>query len=233
MLCETYVAHPETFDDLCYLRRAVGNRHPDMLVLSSLDELQQALYTSSHRIMAHGLDETEGHDLSHVAPERFEEDGDLILDQPEDFPIRLANFQQGLTGNATPPERKSWTERNNGESIAVVNSNPDLVVSNPCIFLAVPVETSAELIAAFPNGYFTGDLSPFELHRLATSLQEIGYHLIALGVSYVAFWAQRPLDDPTIAQRSAIIASLYEKADIDALNAALGRKRHLVLRYTD
>jgi hypothetical protein len=211
----------------------VAARHPQARLLASLDNLGQAGYTAFHAIDTHGLDDTEGHDLSALPPACFEKGAHLgYLSTPEEFPIRLANMRAGLADAAQRVERLSWTDPNQNVTIDQVNFDPDAVVHGPGIVQAVPVHSSADLIAAFPNGYFTDDLTPYDIHALAASLDAIGYELIALGASYLAFWGPAERDPATMAQRSAIVAGLYEGADIDALNESLAGARHLILRYT-
>lgn len=232
-LCETYVGYPVSFEDLRHWRQMVANRHPEMQVLASLDDLQQALYTSGHCVDAHGLDETEGHDLSYMSPDRFDEGGFAdSLRLPEDFPIRLANFQAGLKQAPVREGKQAWVDPNTELPIHDVNEDPDVVTSDFGIIQAVSVARAVDMIAAFPNGYFAGDLTPFDLHRLATELEPLGYQLIAIGAAYVAFWAEAELDDTQVAHRSVILADLYEAPDIDRLNLMLTGERHLILRYT-
>ncbi|MEM7472589.1 MAG: hypothetical protein AAF340_14670, partial [Pseudomonadota bacterium] len=189
---------------------------------------------SFHAVETHGLDRTEGHDLSALPEQCFEEGAHIgALSQPEEFSIRLANFQSGLSAAPVRGKRLGWRDHNEDVTIDQVNFDPDAVVHAPGIVQAVPVERDADMIAAFPNGYFTVDLTPFELHMVATDLEKIGYKLIALGASYVAFWAEALLDDAQVALRSQIVAGLYHDADIDALNESVEGARHLILRYTD
>lgn len=232
-LCETYVSYPTSFEDLRHWRQMVANRHPDMGVLASLDDLQQARYTSGHCIDKHGLDDTVGHDLSHMGPERFE-DGAFAdyLKEPGDFPIRLANFRRQLASAERNPETRKWLDCNKEITITDVNEDPDAVTDDFGIIQAVPVTGSADMIAAYPNGYFHGDMTPFEVHDVAVQLEGLGYRLIAMGASYMAFWSEDLLSDPQIAQRSLCVAALYETPDIDALNRVLTGERHLILRYT-
>ena len=211
----------------------VAARHPEARLLASLDNLGQAGYSAFHALGTHGLDETGGHDLSGLPDSCFEDGQHLgYFSTPEEFPIRLANLRKGLADAPEREVRLGWTDPDQNVTIDQVNFDPDAVVHGPGIVQAVPVETSADLIAAFPNGYFLGDLTPFDIRVLASSLEEIGYELIALGASYLAFWGNAETSAATVAQRSTIVAGLYEGADIDALNESLQGARHLILRYT-
>ncbi|MCY4334065.1 MAG: hypothetical protein OXC60_05265 [Litoreibacter sp.] len=232
-LCPTYVIHPTSFEDLRHWRQMVAARHPDALLLASLDSLSQAGYTASHALLTHDLDATNGHDLS-TLPERCFEDDEHIgyFSTQEEFPIRLANFRSGLEKAQLRDAKLPWLDADHDVTIDEVNFDPDAVVHGPGIVQAVPVERSADMISAFPNGYFSDDLSPFEMHHLTSKLEDLGYQLTALGASYLAFWGDTYLTAPQIAERSTIIAGLYEEADIDLLNDALKGKRHLILRYT-
>ncbi len=226
-LCETYVSYPTSFEDLRHWRQMVANRHPDALILASLDDLQQARYTSGHCVDMYRLDELKGHDLSYMSSDRFE-DGSFAdyLRLPEDFPIRLANFHRELAADTPKPERRGW------RCVSDVNEDPDAVTDDFGIIQAVPAARAADMIAALPNGYFGDDMSPFDIHRLAVELEELGYQLIAMGASYLAFWSEAVLSDAQIAQRGVLVAALYDDPDIDALNAVLAGERHLILRYT-
>lgn len=232
-LCPTYVIHPTGFEDLRHWRQMVAARHPEARLLASLDNLGQAGYTAFHALETHGLDATDTHDLSTLPQSCFEDGAHLgYLSTHEEFPLRLANFQAGRAKAPARDGKLSWVDPDQQVCVDQVNADPDAVVHGPGIVQAVPVACAADLIAAFPNGYFDGDMTPFDVHALATCLDEIGYELIASGASYLAFWGPAELDPATIARRSSIVAALYDRADIDALNASLAGARHLILRYT-
>ena len=63
--------------------------------LYTLDDLGQACYTSMHACLTHGLNDSDGHDLSQLSSECFE-DGEHkgYLSRKEEFYIREANFRK-------------------------------------------------------------------------------------------------------------------------------------------
>ncbi|MEM6408664.1 MAG: hypothetical protein AAF700_09625 [Pseudomonadota bacterium] len=232
-LCPTYVTHPTNFEDLRHWRQMVAARHPDTFLLASLDNLARQGVKAHRSILKYSLDHHGDLDLSDIPESAFVEDAQIECNtKHEEFPLRLASFHAGLAASEANKMRLAWLDATHDVTIDEVNFEPDAVVHAPGIVQAVPVERSADMIAAFPNGYHEEDLTPFELHQIAVQLEELGYHMIALGASYVAFWGDTYLSGPQIAQRSTIVAGLYVDAEIDLLNDALKGKRHLILRHT-
>ncbi len=66
----------------------------------------------------------------------------------------------------------------------------------------VPVRRAADVLAAFPNGYFKPDLSPMQNHVLARTLEERhGLALFGIGASTLASGAIRRLTQGRGARR--------------------------------
>ncbi len=206
---------------------------PGHVCLATLDNLGQADYTSMHAVNAHDLDETEGHDLTGLPDEVFEEDGTHAgyLSTPAEFPIRLANFRAktfpALGEISLPP----WSD---DESLDDINRNPDTILDPVSVLRLVPVQTRADAIAAYPNGYFTCDLSPFANHTLAWHLETAyGYQLFGIGASHLAFRQTKALDESQKIDLSRELAALCTAPDRADLIRRWFDRPFLILRYTE
>lgn len=187
--------------------------YPGTHLLASLDDFQ-ASYTSGHAFQTYSLWDAEGQDLSHLPKSCFDQAGEYLgnLHTPEEFSIVEYNFRKQikpisfegirarLRDNATYFDDKLYwedcermSERLDGEAR----------------ILPVPVAYAYETIIAFPNGYFHGDLTPFENFEVARHLEEqFGLRLFGIGSAYLAFAPNRALTGEEIEQ----IADLFKRA---------------------
>lgn len=246
-LCDGVIA--ENIPDFATLRALHAKlqaAQPGTRVLASLDDPHQAAYTSHHATDTHDLDRTEGHDLSALGPECFE-DGDHCgyLTTPAEFPIRLANLR-ALSEPLSLADARGVLFWQGGAMDRP--STPDAVVRDPDAALGiervrevhfqfVPVTAAADALAAFPNGYFSSDLDPLQNHALARHLEaEHGLALMGVGASYLGFVRPCPLSAAEAAVLADDLVSLHAEAPDDAaalLAAALVGKDWLLLRYSE
>ncbi|HWU94747.1 MAG TPA: hypothetical protein VN029_04070, partial [Sphingomonas sp.] len=214
LLCDG-VAAPGlgSFAELLALHARLQVERPEVRVLASLDDRGQAEYTSGHAIEDSDLDSTEGHDLSGLGPDAFEDGAHRgYLSTPEEFPIRLANLRARPAEVDESRETLAW--EGEAHDILAANRDPDAVLrieTEQVLFQFVPVTQAADALAAFPNGYFSCDLDPFESHALARHLEaEHGLGLFGVGASYLGFRSTAPLDAGAAARLAADVARFYE-----------------------
>lgn len=244
-LCEGLIAAniPDFAHWLAVHRRLQGE-HPGMAVLGTLDDFGQASYTSAHASEKHMLDATEGHDLSALPAECFEDGEHLgILTHPAEFPIRLINFLRmpPVAGIAAIRRKLAWDYPDDPVSAADCNGDPDahlmLAREREIIFQFVPVQSAAEALAAFPNGYFTSDLSPPQVLALARHLHaEYALSLAGVGSRFLAFTRPTLMTRADAGRLANEVCALYDGTPAEAadLLMQLFTGRHwLLLRYTE
>ena len=246
-LCDGVIA--ENIPDFATLRTVHADlqaRHPAVRVLATLDDPDQAAYTSFHAIETHRLDDTDGHDLSALGPECFEDGAHCgYLTTPEEFPIRLANLRARAAGMALADARGVLFWRGGAVAGPIF---PDTVMLDPDAaldvkrlrevhFQFVPVTAAADALAAFPNGYFSSDLDPLQNHAIAQHLEAAyGLALMGVGARHLGFVCPDPLTQTEAAALADDLVSLHAEAPVDAaerLASALTGKDWLLLRYTE
>ena len=177
----------------------------------------------------------EGHHRSHLT----EEDGghlaaDGVIDGAALFPIRHANLLRGAEGL----DIGGLTGRlRNGEDpldFVAATGDPDRAMDAETVIFLCPAGTAAEGVTALPNGYFAGDLTPFELLTLARHLETAhGLRLFGIGAPLVAFVTDAPLSAAGARRVADDLAPLYADAALtDRLCTALTGRDALILTYT-
>lgn len=245
LLCDGVAAHRlASFAELLSVHLRLQADHPNCRVLASLDDLGQAAYTSGHGADFHELDNVEGHDLSGLGAEAFD-GGEHIgyLSTPAEFPIRLANLLK--KAKAVDLEQVSgvllWETLGDSNDLITVNTRPEETLRIACeeevIFQFVPVDSAADAIAAFPNGYFTCDLSPMQNHALARHLEsKYGLDLFGIGASYLGFRRIEPLGENEAQALAAELAAIYAETPqgaADRIARLITGRDWLLLRYTE
>ncbi|WP_179379046.1 hypothetical protein [Jannaschia marina] len=232
LLCPAWVHCGDSFVDFLLACDAVETLQPGTRALASFDDLGQALYTSYHAVLSHDLDSPDGHDLSGLPSAAFE-DGAHIGQflHPEEFPLRLANLRRARRDAAGRSVGKlAWTCPNTGLSLDAANADPAALRDTASVIQAVPVKAAAGALAAFPNGYFSGDWSPPVAHGVAQMLEPMGAALQGVGASYLMFRLSGTHDTEALLRA---VAPLYADPDLPALRRALAGQDTLLLRYTD
>ncbi|WLQ15796.1 hypothetical protein O5O45_07705 [Hahella aquimaris] len=241
-LCDRYrITDIDSLEEILTAYRELSASHPDYRFLLTLDDLGQACYTSMHSKLSHDLDNTDGFDLSKLPSECFE-DGEHkgYLSHKDEFPIRRRNMEARLKEHPLADVIAKGVSLNEDapEDIEDVNADPLALINAETYLLKVPVTASHETIFAFPNGYFTSDLNPFENAILAKHLDDhFGYQLVGLGASYLAFLKTKPLDDNAIQKLIDVLDQIYrDEFDEDMkemLRGFIVDNPVLVLKYTE
>ncbi|ELA9072557.1 hypothetical protein QVK62_004139 [Vibrio parahaemolyticus] len=241
-ICDEYLGTAitslsEIFDTLTKLK----SEFLDHRVIVTLDDLGQAQYTSMHGIMSHDLDETQGYDLSKVDPVAFE-DGEHIgsLTTKSEFFIRRNNFllKTKSLNFADVCCDKLTIDDHEIEVLKKIHASPIDYIDSEVLFKVVPVQTSSLAISAFPNGYFTCDLNPFENYALAKHLeQNYGYELFGIGASLVGFKRNNQLDSSLANSLAKDIANLYNRENdqsvIEHILELTKNYNYLFLKYVE
>ncbi|WBS04728.1 hypothetical protein OU994_10825 [Pseudoduganella sp. SL102] len=242
IICDAFLLTGiETFAQLVAVHDDHARRFPGQSLLFSLDDFGQAAYTCSHAIMTHDLDDTDGHDLSLVDPAAFE-DGEHLgyLSTPSEFFIRRDNFiaKSANAGFEDACARGLRLDDEELDEILGVNAAPELVLDDRIVMWVVPVSKQPLALCAFPNGYFSADLNPFENYALAVRLQErYGYALFGIGASWIGFRRHAPLDRQAALALADDIGRLYHLEGRGESAAKimdiLEHRDWLFLRYTE
>lgn len=243
LLCDGVTAFGlRNLDDVLFHVRRLQAEHPGVRVLTTLDDPQQAAYTSGHTVDAHRLDDLEGHDLAALSPECFEA-GEHIgyFTTPEEFPFRLANLQKAAQGTAFG-DFGGLIDWDTGEDDVLRNNRrPDEALGlNPkerMLIQCVPVLQAADALAAYPNGYFTSDLNPIQNYALCRHLEaRYGLMLFGVGARFLGFYRNTPLEADAASALASDLSQLYAGAPADAVTqlAALFTGRDwLLVRYAE
>lgn len=244
-LCDGLSArHLSSFAGLLDLQQRLQAERPNIRVLASLDNLGQACYTSGHGADHHGLDDTEGHDLSGLSPEAFDEGEHRgYLSTPSEFPIRLANLRR-LAADVGLDQIAGvlpWSTDDDANDLVSINRDPDealqIAEEGLVVFLYAPVQAGADAIAAFPNGYFSSDLDPMQNYALARHLEaKFGLVLFGIGSRFLGFRRATALTDHAAEQLCAELVGLYSDAPPGAaqtLARLITGRTWLLIRYTE
>lgn len=242
LTCHTLlITEIDSFERLMQVYDEQAAEHPAELMLISLDDLQQAKYTSMHATSTHELDDVAGYDLTNVHPNAFEDGEHLGYPSTvSEFFILEENFRKkcGAADFAEACAKGLTLDDDELDTLEQINANPALMLDSKVILRRVPVRESSMLLSAFPNGYFTCDLDPFENYALAEHLrQHYGYDLFGLGASCIGFRRAEPLDAAPANALGRDIARLYncdDDPDKVARIAQIARNgRYLLLKYVD
>lgn len=228
-----------SFDELITLYYKLQENNIGKSILLTLDDLGQAEYTSTHTKMMHDLDDTEGYDLSVVDAAAFEE-GEHIgyLSTPSEFFIRKQNFLKRASSvdYASVSERGLTIEEDELRLLADINKSPMAYLDKRILLAVIPVEKPYETICGFPNGYFSGDLDPFENYALAKRFYDnYGYKLFGMGASLLGFIREKIPDDQQTQELAADLMEIYNsKVDISAkLIEIIKGNNHFFIKYTE
>lgn len=245
-LCDRYeISEVESTDDVLATYRRLLRDNAGFAFLFTLDDFYQACYTSCHSLESHNLDCTDGHDLSGLPLSCFEDTerrqhiGPLTT--KEEFSIRRANLLKGCQATTLDDVfSKDLQILDEEAQTEFIDANEDIlsVMDEPACVLKVPGDNSYDSLAAFPNGYFTCDLNPYENYLLAKHLEtEYGYQLFGMGASYLAFCRSRPLDPSAQNKLTTELVTLYcDAPDSEfalALTGFVANQEFLALKYTE
>lgn len=230
LLCPGYLCEGVMrMSELLAVIDATALAHPGARILATLDDIGQASYTSGHTIDANDLD---------PIPDE-ETDGDAALPLP-DLAIRLGRMiEAAATVMLDQIRNRLWWSSEGRPHILMLHEQPDLILDRKetCI-QAVPVTHAWETIAAFPNGYFHGDLSPMENLVLARHLEErFGYALFGIGASYLGFRRAAPLCAAQLEDLASFVVDLHAVSNDPEITLkvrqTLAATDLLILAYVD
>ena len=177
--------------------------HPGAGMLTTLDHVGQAFYTSGHTIDANELDPALDDDVV------ISEDDTLPL---PDFATRLDRLVKAAeTVTLDQISNRLWWTGEDRLSFFALQDEPDAILDREHVYIqAVPVSRAWEMMAAFPNGYFHGDFSPMENFVLARHLEEaFGYGLFGIGASYIGFRRTSSFSSDRLGDLAAFVISLH------------------------
>lgn len=241
-LCDRYRVRSVTSSrELIETYRALKSRQPTVSFLFTLDDLGQACYTSMHAKTFYDLDEVEGFDLSQLGPECFEEgEHKGYLTSKAELFIREANYLRGLQGTSLEDvsSKQISPYARSIDDFVSANENIATVLDEEVYVLAVERPHGYQALYAFPNGYFSCDLNPFETFVLARHMEEhFGYVLVGIGASRLAFLASQKLEASEVRHLLQFLRQVYASAWNDSMHAVaeeyVARGGLLILRYTE
>jgi hypothetical protein len=245
LLCDGVTAHNlASFADLLALHARLQQDRPDVRVLASLDNLGQAGYTSGHCIETHGLDAIDGRDVSALPRDAFE-DGEYLgfLTTRAAFPIRLENLMDAAAGVTIQAAAGvlPWQTPGDSNDLVTVNNDPEQalrIAGEPeVVFQFVPVKAAADALAAFPNGYFSSDLTPIQNLAVARRLEATyGLALFGVGSRFLGFRRGEPFGEAEAQALSDELVGLYEETPPEAaglLARVVSGRTWLLFRYTE
>jgi hypothetical protein len=214
------------------LVRSEQAQHPHASIFVTLDDLDQALYTSMHATESDELEIDTG-------------DLDFVNDQDADELAQQRQFAHTTAQLANPELRQSWgqlrgsreTDAAGIAALAAMNDSPTGVLDEVTILMHVPTDDRTTAIAALPNGYFSDDWNTFQHHAVARHLaKRYQYQAFGIGASWAGYLRDTPLLADDAAQLVSDLAELYGCADAPGwqlLSEVLTRQCTLFLGYTD
>jgi hypothetical protein len=178
---------------------------PSTQLLYVLDDRTQAEYTSMHVMNRDALDRPH---LALMSPEerhRYEHQLELTPSRWTETITRNLGprIQQASLSDAVGRLRAL-----DDEEIRLIEryDDPTAVFESPLHCATISASEPSMAIAAQPNGYFQGDLSPAENYLLAEQLRiEFGFELLGLGSFLAAYVRPEPC---TLSETTAVVESI-------------------------
>ena len=227
------------FDELIEIYQTYKQNNSGKTIILTLDDLEQAEYTSGHSIHSNDLDETEGYDLSGLDNACFE-DGEHLgyLSTPSEFFIRKENFLKQIEdiNFASVCERELTIDEDEIIILEKVNQSPFEYLDEQIILKIVPVEKPYEGICGFPNGYFSSDLNPFENYALAKHLfEKYNFELFGIGASLLGFFRNEKLEENKAKDLISDLSKLYNTNEtaFDKFFEIIKNNNYLFLKYIE
>ncbi len=242
-ICDEYeLSAVNGFEALLEARRRLALDHPGSMLLVSLDDRGQARYTSGHARLNLELDTPTEAELAALPPGCFEA-GQYVgyTTCKDEFALCLRNLRERVTGTTFTDACGHGLTLDDAavQEWIGFQQAPLTLLDQPLAALVVPVQDSADALVAFPNGYFTCDLSPAMNHAVVRHLQVQGYQLFGVGASYLGLLRAEPADAHVAAAVAEAFAALYnveasnQAVFVATVMAAVGGQRHLWMRYTE
>lgn len=226
-----FIDNPGSLGDLLESFRLVEAEHRRSgRCFLTLDDLSQCLYTSGH------------------ARDRYEL---ADVDYPEEeTPEARAGFEQQRFAAAqkslrSPVTASAWdsmvdrrtTSADDIDALATLNEHPDVILDDVHVVSCLPTDLDADLLAAIPNGYFSGDWTPYDCFALTERLASVyGYSLIGMGSRTMAFSRvveEGRVTEPLLADLQQIYGHADQTDAWDRLRSTLTHAPLLLLGYTE
>ncbi|CAH0533346.1 hypothetical protein VST7929_01212 [Vibrio stylophorae] len=209
---------PASWPEFCEQYWQIQARYPQAQILFSLDDYPQACYTSMHSISANNLDDNTDCDTSAFAQDM--DQGDYCGDDEEHFQFMMIKQNLARLVQATPVE-SLYVERwdffgeygSHEQDYLAFYQHPSRIMDiEEAHLFVVPVEENHLSLAAFPNGYWTDNLSPQQNARLAQLLKtQFGLHLFAIGAMFIGFIKTRNLSTTEQDALYQLCVTMYSK----------------------
>lgn len=238
-MLEGYVCTGEFgIDQLLDTISQLQSEHPGTHLIASLDDFQ-ASYTSFHASDKYNLESENGHDLSQLPPSCFDDEGEYLAEfsTREEFEIFEKNFRKQLTEipyKEICARLRKFTPQIEDKTYWGHCEDMSQMLDGEARILAAPFDTAHEALIAFPNGYFQGDLTPFENFELARHLDERnGLKLFGVGSSYLAFAPSRGLTKEDVDSLLYLLGRTGKEAFEDRLTDWVNEHRYLLVPYSE
>lgn len=205
-----------SLEELFEFRENERMKHPGWQLLFVLDDQGQADYTSMHAVNSLGLDVPDMTTMSTNERELYE--NELIL-SPQRWSYAV---QENLRKNIEVEQADFSLFRQellpvDSEEIELVEAykNPMVeVFCEPLRCHRIETNDPSMAVAAHPNGYFAGDLSPGQNYILAEHLRKTySYEIVGLGSFFAAYVRAEPLTTSQAAELINSIAIMYMPTD--------------------
>lgn len=218
----------DTWQDVVNYILSENEVHTGQYVLSSFDDINQAGYTSMHASTGNELNyRPECTDIDYDSPQYYHNEFNYRLNV---FRTHTQQALSALTGKISLTDVDITI-------LTKINSEPMLVCDMPIRLDKVPVSKSSELLAFFPNGYFSCDFNTFENKALSEHLSHhFNYQLISIGASVLAFARKEPLkadEADKLALQFIDIFEIEDTASLDKLKALWQQHNFLFMPYVE
>ncbi|MFK4788664.1 hypothetical protein [Microbacterium sp. ZW T5_56] len=175
------VREPASLTDLlaAVLRIAARGEGRSFVIL---DDAGQCLYTSGHAINGHDLDDGVEYpdDDSPEAIDRYEADLFTTV-------LAALRASDPAVNWASVPEEFA-TNAEDIDALVSLNRDPSVLLESTHVVQRVPEQSVDGLLADVPNGYFSGDWTPFQSLAVTRRLHDrYGYEPWGIGARSLAF----------------------------------------------
>lgn len=199
-------------DELLAFRDERRAAEPEAQLLFVLDNAGQAAYTSGHTRDKHELRPIDPDELPANERSVYEEKGRVTAERWASVAVpRL----RALVDDATLTFDAQLIPIDDGDiDLLGLYRDPSDVFQSPLDCLSIRAAEPSMAIAALPNGYFRGDLTPMQNYLLAERLRtRFGYEVLGLGSYLAAYIREEPVDTDEAQAIIESVRALYTMSD--------------------
>jgi hypothetical protein len=212
LLCDAYeLSGHFTINDIANFVCEKQKHHPNHRLFATLDDFDQACYTFGHTCHSQlHEDEMEGYGET-------ESLNDFLP-----FEKRAENFKRLLPETSLDQifSKRFWADEN--EQTPSLKTQDWKEQERFAYVQIVPVNCAADGLISFPNGYFSGDYSPFENYRLAETLEkQFQFEVFGIGASYIGFMRTEPIIDDELDRLVSWLYRLFSQDDHEHITTYL------------